>query len=279
MRAAASGRHVLCEKPLGLNLLEANQMRAACSQANVAFGCGLMMRFHPHHRRVSELILAGDLGTPTYARAQLSCWYPPIAGAWRQDPHRSGGGALPDLAVHCIDVLEMILGQKVRAVSCRLASLVHDYPVEDTAVLLLEFAAGATATIDCLFNVPDQAVKNRLEVYGTKGALLAEGTLGQSQVGELCWIRNDGEAKYDAAQSERMDRDEGLIPLTSGSLYCSMIEDFGAAITEGRPPFASGEQGLWLQRILDASQLAARERRTVDVAVPSNSDHGVGLGN
>ena len=49
-----------------------------------------MMKFHGAHRRIKEIIDAGQLGKITYMRAQLSCWYPPIRGAWRQDPRLGG---------------------------------------------------------------------------------------------------------------------------------------------------------------------------------------------
>lgn len=265
VRAAQVGRHVLCEKPLALNVEEAKRMVDACSKARVKLGVALMMRMHPHHRRAAELVRHGVLGKVTYARAQLSCWYPAMAGAWRQDPVRGGGGTLPDLASHCIDLLEMILGQTVVSVVCMKGNLVHQYPVEATAVVMLRLSEGTIATVDCLFNVPDIASPNRLEVYGSSGSLLAQGTIGQGCSGSMSYSGETTAQSYDLRQiRERADRHGGL-PLEPVNLYRAEIEEFGMAIESNQEPFASGQQGLRIQRILAACQLSAETKTMVVV--------------
>lgn len=256
-RAASAGLHILCEKPLATNLADAKQMVAACESAGVTFGVNFMMRQHAHHRRVAELVRTYAIGKPVYARAQLSCWYPPAIGAWRQDPQRGGGGALPDLASHCIDLLEFMLGQKVSSVFCMKANIVHTYPVEDAAIVLLEFCGGAVATVDCLFNAPDEAVRNRLELYGSKGSLLAEGTIGQAQSGTLQWLRGPAAGGYEAGQ-KRVEAGAAIdFPLPEGNLYRAQIEDFCEAIGQQRQPLASGVQGMEIQRVLAACDRSA----------------------
>ncbi|RLB79310.1 MAG: hypothetical protein DRH17_13950, partial [Deltaproteobacteria bacterium] len=75
--------HVLCEKPLAANYEQAKAMVNACKSHGVLLQEGYMMRFHGAHQRISQIINEGKIGKPVYARAQLSCWYPPIEGAWR----------------------------------------------------------------------------------------------------------------------------------------------------------------------------------------------------
>src|SRR5205085_4883187 len=89
---AKAGKHVLCEKPLGRSVAEAEQIVAACKQANVQLGTAFMMRFQSQHQAAAKLVADGKLGKPVYARAQLSCWYPPMPKAFRQDPALGGGG-------------------------------------------------------------------------------------------------------------------------------------------------------------------------------------------
>lgn len=262
--AAAAGRHVLCEKPLALNVADARQMAEDCDRANVVFGVGFMMRFHPHHQRMAAIVAEGSLGRPVYARAQLSCSYPPAPKAWRQDPAQSGGGPLPDLATHCLDLLEMILCQPIRSVFCRKANLVHHYPVEDSVVILAEFAHGALATVDCLFNVPDASVKNRFEVYGSGGSLLAEETIGQAQAGRVVLLRDVRGEAYDAAQ-QRTAESAIEIPLAPGNLYRAQIEEFGRAVRQRTEFVPAGRQGVWIQRVLAACDLSAVEGIAVTV--------------
>ena len=87
-----------------------------------------------------------------------------------------------DMGGHCVDLLEMFFGP-AKAVSCMTGNLVHDYQSEDTAVVIVEFESGAKGSIDTLFCVPDASSKNRLELYGSKGSILADGTIGQGEIG------------------------------------------------------------------------------------------------
>ena len=97
LECARSGKHIFCEKPLGMSVAEAEKMAAAARAAKVLFGCAFMMRFHSQHQAAKRLIEEGGIGKPVYGRAQLSCWYPPMPGAWRQDPALGGGGSLIEI--------------------------------------------------------------------------------------------------------------------------------------------------------------------------------------
>src|SRR5207248_1142335 len=77
LACAKAGKHILCEKPLGRTVAEAEEMLDACKQAGVQFGTAFMMRFQTQHQAAAKMIQEGKLGKPVYARAQLSCWYPP----------------------------------------------------------------------------------------------------------------------------------------------------------------------------------------------------------
>ena len=66
-----AGKNILCEKPLGMTIAEAQEMIESCSSANVKLGCAFMMRFVAQHVKALKLIRDGKLGKPTYARAQL----------------------------------------------------------------------------------------------------------------------------------------------------------------------------------------------------------------
>ena len=92
LKAAAAKKHVFCEKPLGLTIAEAEKMIAVCHEEGVMLGTGFMMRFLSQHQEAMKMIGKGQLGKPVFCRAQLSCWYPPIQGAWRQEPSLGGGG-------------------------------------------------------------------------------------------------------------------------------------------------------------------------------------------
>jgi predicted dehydrogenase len=260
---AKAGKHVLCEKPLGMTTAEAEEMIELCKQAGVMLGCAFMMRFVAQHCEALKLIRDGKLGKPTYARAQLSCWYPPIDGAWRQDPATGGGGALIDMGGHCIDLLEMFFG-KVTRVSCFINNTVHDYKSEDSAVVMLFFENGAIGTVDTFFCIPDNSSKNVLELYGSKGSILAKGTIGQGAAGQMkAFLEQDNE-EYDAQQARTEAHDMVIAPEPVNT-YQAEIEEFGRAVIDDREPLINGELGLRSQKILTACYESARSGMVVDV--------------
>ncbi|MBN2309552.1 MAG: Gfo/Idh/MocA family oxidoreductase [Candidatus Hydrogenedentes bacterium] len=260
-RAAAAGKHVLCEKPLGMTVEEGEQILAACRENRVKLGTGLMMRFHAQHQAALALIRDGRIGTPVYGRAQLSCWYPPIPGAWRQDPALSGGGSLMDMGGHCIDLLEMFFGP-AKKVSCMTGNLVHSYPSEDTAVVVLEFENGAKGCVDNLFNVPDASSKNRLELYGSKGSILADGTIGQGEIGQMTAFLDAGDKGY-AAQQERSEDGGMAIAPAPVNMYRAEVEAFAQAVLDDTDPPVDGKIGLWSQKVLAACYESASTCQTI----------------
>lgn len=249
-RAAKAGKHVFCEKPLSMTIEECDRALDACAAQGVKLGTGFMMRFHAQHQAALALIKEGRLGVPVLGRAQLSCWYPPIPGAWRQDPATGGGGSLMDMGGHCIDLLEMFLG-RATSVQCVTGNLVQRYPSEDTAVVLLEFESGAKGMVDCLFNVPDASSLNRLELYGSRGSILAEGTIGQGESGKMSARLEYASGEYEANQLRDADGGLSLNP-TPVNMYRAEVEAFSQAITDNTPAPVSGEDGRWSQIVLNA---------------------------
>ncbi len=273
LACAAAGKHVLCEKPLALGVADAEAMVEACARARVLLGTAFMMRFHAQHRAALELVRAGRLGRPVFARAQLSCWYPPLPGAWRQNPATGGGGSLIDMGSHCIDLLEMLFGP-VEAVSCFTRRIVHDYASEDSAVVSLQFACGALGVVDTCFCLPDEASPNRLELYGSKGSILAEGTIGQGAEGTMHVCLQDEAPGYDAQQARSSVRRERLQPPPVNT-YRAEIEEFSQAILEGREPSNNGELGLRSQRVIAACYESAEARRAFRCPPPREAGGSV----
>lgn len=178
MMALRAGKHVLIEKPVGMSSREAYELRDIAQEKHVKLGVAMMMRFHTHHYAVKQLIAEGKLGDIVSMRAQFSCWYPEMEGSWRQNKKLGGGGALMDLGVHCIDLLQYITDTKVCGVTALCETITFGYEVDDSASLLLKMNNGAHAYVDVNFNIPDSAAQSRLEIYGTKGSIIADGTLG-----------------------------------------------------------------------------------------------------
>ena len=123
--AAKAKKHVLSEKPIAMTVEDAEKALAACNENGVLSASGFMMRYHAYHQKMKEFIAEGNLGDIVSCRGQLTCWYPPMQGAWRQKKELSGGGALIDMGIHCIDLIEYITGAKTVKVSAFNDTLTH----------------------------------------------------------------------------------------------------------------------------------------------------------
>ena len=83
-----------------------------------------------------------------------------------------------DLGIHCIDLIQYVTGSRAVTVAGMTDTLVFDYEVEDSALLMLRLDSGALASVEALFCVPDAASRSHLEFYGTRGSVVCEGSLG-----------------------------------------------------------------------------------------------------
>lgn len=260
--AARTRRHVLCEKPLALKSRDILTMIAACKKANVLLGVGFMMRFNVYHRRIQEMIRSGALGTPVMARGQMTCWYPPIPGAWRQAPELGGGGSLMDMGSHVVDLMEMFFG-RTKKITAHTFNRVHRYPVEDTCVALIEFENGAAGVVDVSFAIPDEASEFVLEVYGSQGAVKGRYSLGQGPGGDLRQCILGAGRGYDAQQQVQDHAGYQPMPLEPQNTYRCEIEAFSQAILEGRPAPVPAEDGLWNHIVMEAAYKSARTGKII----------------
>jgi predicted dehydrogenase len=219
------------------------------------------MRFHAHHRVLKEMIDAGDLGQVVFGRAQLTCWYPSIPGAWRQDPFLGGGGAYMDLGTHCLDLLEMFMG-RARAVAAFSSTLTHGYPVDDSTTVMAEFESGAQGVVDVNYNIADEVSQNVLEVRGTRGAVFADHTVGQDAGGNMTAYLAGESKGYNAAQV-RAEGQAQKIVVGPVNMYRAEVEHLSECIERDSHPINDGEDGLRSLRLALLVYESARTGRAL----------------
>ncbi|MBN1435460.1 MAG: Gfo/Idh/MocA family oxidoreductase [Sedimentisphaerales bacterium] len=267
VQAANAGKHILCEKPIAITAQEVDEIEQACSKAGVQFMLGFCMRNNVYNRKARELVQSGALGQMVMGRAQLTCWYPPIEGAWRQDVNISHGGALLDMGTHCLDILEWIMDSPIVEVTGFQDLMTHDYAtkIEDASTIVARFANGAHGVIDNYFNLPDAAAQNALELHGTKGSIIGQGTIGQDPTGKMFSILQEQETGYNADQVRNVDVKRQEYQLEGIGLYGQMIDQFSECVTEGTTPPITLADGRHSVRVVDAIYQAIREKRVVSV--------------
>ncbi len=179
--AAHAGVHVICEKPLALNLRDADRMLAACREAGVLLLYGEELCFAPQYRRVKTLIQEGAFGT-VFSLAHRERHSGPHA-QWFYDPELSGGGALLDMACHGIELCRWLLDKEpVAGVFCRLGNFRHrGAAVEDHAIVSLRFQSGAIATVEGSWAAVG-GIDDRLEIMGENGGMVADLARGSAML-------------------------------------------------------------------------------------------------
>jgi predicted dehydrogenase len=106
----AAGKHVMCEKPLGLNYAESREMYEAARAKNVRHMTAFTYRFAPSMRYLKYLVTSGALGTPRHFRSQRFLDLPETSWGWRQIKKHAGAGDLFDMTIHRIDFAQDLLG-------------------------------------------------------------------------------------------------------------------------------------------------------------------------
>ena len=152
----------------------------------------------------------------------------------------------------------------ISRVSCFINNSVHDYQSEDSATVMLFFENGALATVDTFFCIPDNSSKNVLELYGSKGSILAQGTIGQGPAGRMVAFLEQHGKDYDAQQARSAAEGLAIEPAPVNT-YQAEIEEFSQAIIDDREPVISGELGLRSQKILTACYESARTGKVIEI--------------
>jgi len=232
--AAEAGKHVLCEKPMAMNVEECDRMIAACRASGVRLGIAYYRRFYPAVIRAKALLDAGAIGTPVFAQTTAFEPFDPRPGAprhWLVERAESGGGPMADFGCHRLEVLLHLLGPASHAGSeVRTAALQRE--VEDTAVALLHFARGATGVV-AVSNAAAER-QDTLDVFGTRGSI----RVASLNAGMIA-VRDDG--------GERIESHP-----PAANVHVPLVEDFLDAVRAARAPAVDGETGRAVAVIQDA---------------------------
>lgn len=176
----AAGKHVVVEKPLCLNLAEADRMLAAAARAKRKLMYAEELCFAPKYVRLKQLLDSGALGFPTLIKQSEKHDGPHAPHFW--DVRRSGGGVTMDMGCHAIEFFRWMLGRpKIRSVYAQMATQVHADKTrgEDNAILILEFENGAVGMAEESWTKLG-GMDDRAEVHGSKGVAYADLLHGNS---------------------------------------------------------------------------------------------------
>jgi predicted dehydrogenase len=261
--AARAGKHVLVEKPMALNLADADAMVEACRSAGVVLAVALQRRTEPAYQLVHRAIQDGLLGRPVLGMAVIpyfrsKAYYDSAVwrGTWKED----GGGALMNQGIHIADLLAWFMGD-VEEVFARAATLAHEIEVEDDVVATVRFKSGALGSIVAT-TAAAPGFPHRVEIYGSRGGVQLEAELIARWEGEsVPTIDPALRAGSAPAAAGAGSSPTGIAPTG----HARILADFVAAIREGRPPLVPGAEARRSLQLVLAVYEAARTARPVRI--------------
>jgi predicted dehydrogenase len=252
--AARRGKHVLCEKPLGRNPIESQQMVEAARAAGVILKTGFNHRHHPAIWKAHEMCVQGKIGEPMYARAVYGHGgRPGYDQEWRGNPDLAGGGELLDQGVHVIDLCRWFLGEITEVIGIAARWHWNVAPLEDNGLALLRTAGGQVASLHTSWT----QWKNRFsfEVFGREGYVAVEGLGGSYGPECLTWGRRRAEGGPPILETFEF-KGPDISWREEWAEFCS-------AVRERRAPLADGHAGWQAVRIVHAIYESSRTGRAV----------------
>jgi D-xylose 1-dehydrogenase (NADP+, D-xylono-1,5-lactone-forming) len=243
IKAAQAGKHVLCEKPLALNVADVDRISAAAAAGGVTVMEAFMYRHHPMTLKVRELVETGAIGDVRYLRATFTFILDATSTNIRWQPE-SGGGSLWDIGCYPVSYARLIMGC-LPAEVCG-AQVLGDSGIDVSFTGQIRFPNGAFAQVESSFELPSYT---SVEIRGTQGTILVPVPFNPSQE----------RTQITLIQADKQRELHFDYPL----LYKGEVEDMAAAITTHKPPRLSLAESREIIAILTALYQSALENRPI----------------
>lgn len=254
LRAARAGVHVLCEKPMAIDVAECEEMIEACRTKDVKLMVAYRLHFEPSNLEVMELVRSDHIGD---ARLFNSVFGMQVRSENIRTEGELGGGPLYDIGVYCINAARTVFGTEPIEVTA-LASRSDDprfSEVEEQLAAVLRFPGGRLATFAVGFSSEHVA---RYEVFGTRGSIKVDPAFGY-----------DGAISYEVTTGGDTEKRSH----TKRDQIAGEVHYFADCVLNDLQPEPSGLEGLCDVRVIEALFRSAREGRSVEL-VPFDRGRG-----
>ncbi len=280
-------KHIYCEKPLTLNLKEAEEVLKAAEKSHIVHQMTFEYRFIPAIMRAKQLIEEGLLGDVfSFRGSYLHSGYidPSRPMSWRMDKKKAGGGALFDLGSHVLDLVRYLLGE-YKAVFATTPTFIQERPlpedsgkkaaveVDDLAFLQVEMASGALGTVEASRLATGANDELRLEIHGSKGALYFN-----LMEPNWLWVYDvrdpdepmGGRRGFKKIETVQRYPEPASLPGPKFSIgwmryHIASQYDFLSRVVKGKVGNPSFYDGYKVQEVLEAAQISAKEKRWVSL--------------
>jgi predicted dehydrogenase len=285
--AARAGKHIYVDKPLAMGMADGARIVQAVREAGVLGGMTFNVRYYPAMQRARQLMEDGFLGRIFSFRGRYyrSSYIDPLKPmSWRLRKDKSGGGALLDLGAHIIDLLYFLLGDFAE-VQATLETLIKERPdasgsseripvdVDDIALLHARTAAGTLGLIEISRMGTGKTNEVVVEIFGEKGALRFDASDPSwlevydvrdpdKPLGGMRGVRRvETSSRFDGARAP-----DWTMPPDFVRTHAECQYQFYKAVSAGRMPVPSLEDGLHIQAVMAAAERSSEQKRWVSIS-------------
>lgn len=250
--ALNAGVHVMVEKPMAMNAIEAEQMYAAANKSGALLMVAHCWRFHPEIQWLREQ--SGKLGKiiRTKAYSVHVHWGP---SGWFAQKKYAGGGAMADMGVHALDTTRYLLGDpQPVSVYAKIGTHYGSYDVDDTGVIIVEWDNGTTSYIETGWWQPhSDSPEAGAQLYGLNGF----GSVFPTQLK----LPNEKEQKVDVIESPFEKKESHY----SQDMYDDQLKYFIECIEKKQTPVPGGLEGLTNMKVVDAAYESSKTGKVVNI--------------
>jgi predicted dehydrogenase len=251
LKAAAAGKHVICEKPLAYTVEEGWEMVNACKIAGVKLYVAHVVRFFPEYANAKSVVEQGKIGTPAVIRLSRESFQPHKAeDNWYLDFSKSGG-LLMDLMIHDFDYARWIAGDVEKVFAKTITSTHHGAKV-DHGLAILTHKNGIISHIEGSWAYPKPVFKTSFEIAGADGLITYDSVQTTPISIQLHKTGEEGDAAVAVPTSPAAE-----------SPYTTEIKAFLKAIQTGAPVRVTAEDGLAALQIARAAIESAQTGKAI----------------
>lgn len=271
MQALDAGKHVFCDKPIGISMKQCQGIREKLDQSGLVFAMMFHQRMYPKYERIHTLLENGTLGQIRRIMVENSryyrTWYYHKSGSWRSSWKGEGGGALLNQGQHLLDIWQWLFGMPDSLYAMIPYGKYNDFSVDDEATILMKYPDKKTAVL--ILTTGEGTWTERMEIAGSKGTLILE----DNHLTLHLYDQDLDDYKKTAACSSREEFKEKVLEEVfpeDQEPYEEMLTDFAQAVLKKRPVRVNGLEGLNSLELTNAAYLSAWTGETV--ALPLDAE-------
>lgn len=268
IRAFKAGKHVLCDKPAGTTVADAEAINEAASRTDRVYAMMCHQRTYAQYREIKKLLNMRSIGHIRRVILENSSFFRTRfyhkSGSWRSSWKGEGGGALINQGYHLLDMWQYLFGLPKSVYAQIPFGKYNDFAVDDEVTIVMEYPEKMTGTF--IISTGEGSSTERLEIVGTKGRIL----LDKNKLTLSNFDCDTVEYSKRAQVTSRQELKENTQEFTfeeDDKAYGVMLKNFADAILYGEKVIARGEDSAGTLSLVNAAYLSAWNGKRVHLPI------------